>query len=107
MSKKYEKKYKKILKKKERAMRRESYRTKNLQLKYGVGHLYFYKICANCCDFGFSKEKSNKYNKVKDMETLKRCLFDNIPILDLDNNIIYSAFEEYQKEQFIIKLACI
>ena len=102
MSRKYEKKYQRINKIKDRKIRQAQRRAKNMQLKYGVGHLYFMYLGTNL--YGFSASRRDSVY-IRNTETLKICLFGNIPIKNMDTGIIYSSFEEYKKELLIIRLA--
>jgi hypothetical protein len=102
MSRRYHKKHRKLEKKRDRAIRQSHRRAKNLQLKYGVGNLYFLYLGTNL--YGFSiHQRDTAY--IKDTERLKECLFGNIPIKNMDTGEIYPNFEEYKKEKLIIKLA--
>jgi len=105
MSRRYEKKYRKIDKKRDRVIRQEHRRAKNLQLKYGVGNLYFYRIHTKRCGYGFSTEKRDNYQQVRTTEVLKECLFGQVAILNMDTDTAYDSFEDYKKEKLIIKLA--
>lgn len=102
MSRKYEKRYTRKYKRAARKARQSARKAKNLQLRLGIGHLYFLKLGSDL--YGFSvKQRDTAY--IKDIEALKTCIFGNIPIKNMDTGDIYSSFEEYRKEKLIIRLA--